>query len=303
MTPREEKQRLRKKKKAIRKALYILNIALFVLVIILTLVGVFHMFTPKKSFRNKGVEAFYKGEYEEAIEHFDKALGYNQWFSDKLNVDICYYKADAYLRLEMHQEAYNTYQFILDEYSDSHYNKEDIEYLMTITDALMRFTKGEYFGSHGVFVEAVDKGYTELAVYAAICYQHLDEYDKMKEYFDIYSREVGMDAYLCYKFAQYYIKQEDYNTGIAYVNQGLAQEDKTYEKQLRYTQIVCYEKLGQFNEAYALAKEYKDLYPDDSKGEDLYAYLDTRVNVSEEPVNDIYNLYGDDYSEDYVESY
>ena len=35
----------------------------------------------------------------------------------------------------------------------------------------------------------------------------------------------------------------------------------------------------------------------------LYAYLDTRVNVSEEPVNDIYNLYGDDYSEDYVESY
>ncbi len=298
MTPREERQRLKRKKKAIRKALHILNIALFILVVIVTFVGVFHLFTPKKAYRNKGVESFNAGEYEVAIEHFDKALGYNQWFSDKLNVDICYYKADTYLRLEMYQEAYNTYQYILDEYSDSYYNEEDVLYLMNITQALIKFSKGEYYGSHTTFVEAVDKGYTELAVYAAICYEHLDDYDKMKEYFDIYSREVGMDAYLCYKFAQYYIEQEDYNTAVAYVGQGLAQDDKTYEKQLRYTQIVCYEKLGQFSEAFALAKEYKDLYPDDDKGEDLYAYLDTRVNISEEPVNDIYDLYGDDYSDD-----
>lgn len=298
MTPREERQRLKRKKKAIRKALHILNIALFILVVIVTFVGVFHLFTPKKAYRNKGVESFNAGAYEEAIEHFDKALGYNQWFSDKLNVDICYYKADTYLRLEMYQEAYNTYQYIIDEYSDSYYNEEDVLYLMNITQALMKFSNGEYYGSHTTFVEAVDKGYTELAVYAAICYEHLDDYDKMKEYFDIYSREVGMDAYLCYKFAQYYIEQEDYNTAVAYVGQGLAQDDKTYEKQLRYTQIVCYEKLGQFSEAFALAKEYMELYPDDDKGEDLYAYLDTRVNISEEPVNDIYDLFGDDYSDD-----
>ncbi len=303
MTPREEKKRLRRKKKAIRKALHVLNIALFILVVIITFVGVFHIFTPKKAYRNKGVDSFNAGEYEAAIEHFDKALGYNQWFSDKLNVDICYYKADAYLRLEMYPEAYNTYKYILDEYSDSHYNEEDVTYLMTITDALIRFSKGEYYGSHGTFVDAVSKGYTELAVYAAICYEHLDDYDKMKEYFDIYSREVGMDAYLCYKFAQYYIEQEDYNTGAAYTNQGLMQEDKTYEKQLRYTQIVCYEKLGQFNEAFALVKEYVELYPDDMKGADLYAYLDTRVNISEEPINDIYDLYGDDNSDDYFEEY
>ena len=81
------------------------------------------------------------------------------------------------------------------------------------------------------------------------------------------------------------------------------QEDKTYEKQLRYTQIVCYEKLGQFNEAFALVKEYVELYPDDMKGADLYAYLDTRVNISEEPINDIYDLYGDDNSDDYLEEY
>lgn len=298
MTPREEKKRIKKRKKAIRKALHFLNIGLFILVVILTFVGVFHIFTPKKSYRNKGVECFNAGEYETAIEHFDKALDYNQWFSDKLNVDICYYKADAYLRLEKYQDAYDTYNYILEEYSDSHYNKEDVAYLMEITDALILFGEGKYFSSYETFVEAVDKGYTELAVYAAICYEHLDDYDNMKAYFDIYSREVGMDAYLCYKFAQYYIEQEDYNTGVAYINQGLSQEDKTYEKQLRYTQIVCYEKLGQFNEAFALAKEYKELYPDDTKGDDLYAYLDTRVNISEEPVNDIYNLYGDDYEQD-----
>lgn len=302
MTPREEKQRLKRKKKAIRKAMHILNIALFALVVVITIIGVFHTFTPKKTFRNKGVECFNKGEYEAAIENFDKALGYNQWFSDKLNVDICYYKADSYLRLEMYQEAYDTYSFMIDEYSDSHYSKEDVLYLMKITEALIKFSNGEYFASHTTFVDAVEIGYKELAVYAAICFEHLDDYDKMKEYFDIYSREVGMDAYLCYKFAQYYIEQEDYNTAVAYVNQGLSQEDKTYEKQLRYTQIVGYEKLGQFNEAFALAKEYKELYPDDTKGDDLYAYLDTRVNISEEPVNDIYNLFGDDY-EDYVEEY
>ncbi len=294
MTPREEKKRIKQRRRAMRKALHILNIALFILVVVITFIGVFHLFTPKKAYRNKGVESFNAGEYEVAIEHFDKALSYNQWFADKLNIDICYYKADAYLRLEMYREAYDTYAYILEEYSDSHYNPEDVEYLMTITDGLIKFSNGEYFGSHGIFVDAVDKGYKELSVYAAICYQHLDDYDKMKEYFDIYSREVGMDAYLCYKFAQYYIQQEDYNTAVAYVNQGLSQDDKTYEKQLRYTQIVGYEKLGQFNEAFALAKEYKELYPDDTKAEDLYAYLDTRVNISEEPLNDIYDLYGDD---------
>ncbi len=298
MTPREEKKRIQKKKKAMRKALTMLNLGLFILVVVLTLIGVFHVFTPKKSFRNKGVESFNAGNYQEAVEHFDKALGYNQWFSDKLNVDICYYKADAYLRMEMYQEAYDTYRYILDEYSDSHYEEEDILYLMDITNALIKFSKGEYYGSHTTFVEAVDKGYKELAVYAAICYQHLDDYENMKLYFDIYSREVGMDAYLCYKFAQYYIEQEDYNTAVSYITQGLSQDDKAYEKQLRYTQIVCYEKLGQFNEAFALAKEYKELYPDDTKGDDLYAYLDTRVNLSEEPINDIYNLYGDDYIEE-----
>ncbi len=302
MTPREEKQRLRRKKKAMRKALHILNIALFILVVIITFVGIFHIFTPKKAYRNKGIECFNAGDYETAIEHFDKALGYNQWFSDKLNVDICYYKADAYLRLEQHQDAYNTYNYIINEYSDSHYNKEDVLYLMKITEALIKFSKGEYYSSHTTFVEAVDRGYKELAVYAAICYEFLDDYEKMKEYFDIYSREVGMDAYLCYKFAQYYIEQEDYNTGVAYTKQGLLQEDKTYEKQLRYTQIVCYEKLGQFSEAYAQAKEYIELYPDDIKGKDLYAYLDTRVNISEEPINDIYDLYGDDdYADEYFE--
>lgn len=303
MTPREEKKRIKRKKKAIRRALHILNIALFILVVILTFVGVFHIFTPKKAYRNKGVDSFNKGDYETAIEHFDKALGYNQWFSDKLNVDICYYKADSYLRLEMYQEAYDTYSYILDEYSGSNYNADDISYLMYITDGLIKFSNGEYFGSHSIFVDAVNNGYTELAVYAAICFENLDDYPKMKEYFDIYSREVGMDAYLCYKFAQYYIEQKDYNTAVAYVNQGLSQEDKTYEKQLRYVQVVCYEKLGQFNEAFALAKEYKSLYPDDTNGDDLYAYLDTRVNISEEPLNDIFNLFGEDPSEDYVEEY
>lgn len=297
MTPREERKRINKKRKAMRQALFFVNITLFVMAVIITLVGVFHIFTPKKSYRNKGIDCFNKGEYEAAIEHFDKALGYNQWFADKVDVDICYYKADAYLRLEKYQEAQDTYRYIIDEYSESYYKKDDIEYLIQITNALIKFQRGEYYGAHETFVDAVDKGYTELAVYAAICFENFDRYEEMKQYFDIYSREVGMDTYLCYKFAQYYIEQEDYNTAVAYVNQGLTQDDKTYDKQLRYTQVVCYEKLGQFNEAYALVKEYKELYPDDTKGDDLYAYLDTRVNVSEKPVNDIYDLYSEDYEE------
>ncbi len=290
MTTREQKKRIRKRKKAIRKALHILNISLFVLVVLFTLIGVFHVFTPKKSFRNKGVEEFNKGNYEKALEHFDKALGYNQWFSDGVNVDICFYKADCYLRLYDYDKAYETYAYILEEYSDSHYDTADVKYIMVLCDALQRFSQGEYFGTLNTFVEAVDNGYPEMSVYAAMCYEKLDDYAKMKEYFDIYSRNVGMDAYLCYKFAGYYIEQKDYNTAIAYVTQGLGTGDETYERQLRYTEIVCNEKLGKFNEAFALAKEYAALYPDDKKGADLYAYLDTRVNVSTTPVNDIFGV-------------
>ena len=56
---------------------------------------------------------------------------------------------------------------------------------------------------------------------------------------------------------------------------------------------MCYRELQNYTEAFTRAAEYINKYPDDQKGQDIYAYLDTRVNVNDVPVNDRYHLYSE----------
>ena len=51
------------------------------------------------AYRQLGIQSLEKGEYEEAVEMFQKALDQSLAQIDELEIDICYYKAMA-------QEAY-----------------------------------------------------------------------------------------------------------------------------------------------------------------------------------------------------
>ena len=75
----------------------------------------------------------------------------------------------------------------------------------------------------------------------------------------------------------------------------------TFTQEILYAEIMCYKELQNYTEAFSRATSYIAKYPEDQKGQDLYAYLDTRVNVNEVPVNDRYHLYSEPENSSAVE--
>ena len=53
---------------------------------------------------------------------------------------------------------------------------------------------------------------------------------------------------------------------------------------------MCYKEMLDYNQAYALATAYVNTYPEDQKGQDILAYLDTRININEIPINDKFHV-------------
>ena len=156
-------------------------------------------------------------------------------------------------------------------------------------NALDKYKYGDYTSTVACFNRAVEAGYTEMSLYAANCYEQNGDYEKMKSNLDIYTGSFGYTPDICYKYAAYYIVMNDYNSALICIEQGLSYGDSIYTQEFLYAQILCYTNADNYEKAYELASSYKDAYPDDTKGADIYAWLDTRVNVDEEVINDIFN--------------
>ncbi len=280
----------RKKKNArYRRIKFYYNLIFTLIVIFVVIYGAFHIFTKKKSYRNDGLDYYNKGEYEAAIESFNKALNCNQWFSDAVDIDILMYKADAYVMLSDFASAERTYASIKTKYPKKYYDSEKIDFMVELTNALDRYKFGDYVSTVACFNRAVEAGYTEMSMYAACCYEQAGDYEKMKSNLDIYTGSFGYNADICYKYAAYYIDVEDYEDALSSIEQGLSFGESTYTQEFMYAQIICHIRLCNFDKASELANVYAQTYPDDTKGQDIMAWLDTRTNPDTEVVNDIFN--------------
>lgn len=290
MSENTKKIRRRKRTKAYRNTSMIINVIFICFIVIFAFIGGKHVFTDKKKLREQGISLYNNANYVEALVKFQKALGEDQWFSDEVNVDIEMYMADSYMRLEDFAMANQIYVNITKNYEKGDYDEDRIAFMIQLTQALADYATGDYVTPLDTLIMAVNRGYEEMALYVAICYENLCDFENMKAYYDIYSQSYGMNAYLSYKYAGYSIGKNDYSTALSYVEQGLAFNDVDYTKELKYLQVVCYEELGQYEYAFNLSTAYMTAYPDDEKGRELYSYLDTRVNIDPIPVNDIYNI-------------
>ncbi len=252
-----------------------------------------NIFSHKKSIRKEAVSLYEAGNYQEALDKFKEAYAEKQWFSDSINVDILLYEADCMMQLQLFSDAELTYLDIQKKYPASKYDKEQLSYLSDLSHALGNYQRGDYVSTVATFTKAVENGHKDISIYAAICYENQKSYDKMKEYLDIYANYHGIDAYVNYKYASYYYETKDYNQALTYLAQGESAGDSNYLQEILYAEIMCYKELQNYTEAFSRATSYIAKYPEDQKGQDIYAYLDTRVNVNEVPVNDRYHLYSE----------
>lgn len=294
---REMARRRRERKRRIRR-FHLICLGVMLLAFIIVCVNIF---SHKKSIRKEAVSLYEAGNYQEALDKFKEAYAEKQWFSDSINVDILLYEADCMMQLQLFSDAELTYLDIQKKYPDSKYDKEQLSYLSDLSHALGNYQRGDYVSTVATFTKAVENGHKDISIYAAICYENQKSYDKMKEYLDIYANYHGIDAYVNYKYASYYYDTKDYNQALTYLAQGESAGDSDYLQEILYAEIMCYKELQNYTEAFSRATSYIAKYPEDQKGQDLYAYLDTRVNVNEVPVNDRYHLYSEPENSSAVE--
>lgn len=294
---REMARRRRERKRRIRR-FHLICLGVMLLAFIIVCVNIF---SHKKSIRKEAVSLYEAGNYQEALDKFKEAYAEKQWFSDSINVDILLYKADCMMQLQLFSDAELTYLDIQKKYPTSKYDREQLSYLSDLSHALGNYQRGDYVSTVATFTKAVENGHKDISIYAAICYENQKSYDKMKEYLDIYANYHGIDAYVNYKYASYYYDTKDYNQALTYLAQGESAGDSDYLQEILYAEIMCYKELQNYTEAFSRATSYIAKYPEDQKGQDLYAYLDTRVNVNEVPVNDRYHLYSEPENSSAVE--
>ena len=294
---REMARRRRERKRRIRR-FHLICLGVMLLAFIIVCVNIF---SHKKNIRKEAVSLYEAGNYQEALDKFKEAYAEKQWFSDSINVDILLYEADCMMQLQLFSDAELTYLDIQKKYPTSKYDKEQLSYLSDLSHALGNYQRGDYVSTVATFTKAVENGHKDISIYAAICYENQKSYDKMKEYLDIYANYHGIDAYVNYKYASYYYDTKDYNQALTYLAQGESAGDSDYLQEILYAEIMCYKELQNYTEAFSRATSYIAKYPEDQKGQDLYAYLDTRVNVNEVPVNDRYHLYSEPENSSAVE--
>ncbi len=294
---REMARRRRERKRRIRR-FHLICLGVMLLAFIIVCVNIF---SHKKSIRKEAVSLYEAGNYQEALDKFKEAYAEKQWFSDSINVDILLYEADCMMQLQLFSDAELTYLDIQKKYPTSKYDKKQLSYLSDLSHALGNYQRGDYVSTVATFTKAVENGHKDISIYAAICYENQKSYDKMKEYLDIYANYHGIDAYVNYKYASYYYDTKDYNQALTYLAQGESAGDSDYLQEILYAEIMCYKELQNYTEAFSRATSYIAKYPEDQKGQDLYAYLDTRVNVNEVPVNDRYHLYSEPENSSAVE--
>lgn len=289
MSKRESKQRRKRRRRIYRQIMYYANILFILAIIIFVVAAVRHTFTPKKDYFQVGVTFYEQGSYEAAIEQFDEALDCKQWFADDLNVNIMMWKASCYVRQENFAEAAEVYDSIRKGYSSRHYDKDEIAFLIDLMDSLKNYTNGDYTYSLTYFTKAVDLGYTDMCLYAASCYEYQKNYDKMTEYLDIYVENEGITSYVCCKYADYYLYKGSYDQAFQYIILGLELSDKDCYQELKYLEILYYADVNNYPQAYVLAQAYVNAYPADTAGADMLTFLETRINIDENPVHDIYS--------------
>jgi tetratricopeptide (TPR) repeat protein len=113
----------------------------------------------QEAYRKYGINCIESGEYEKAVDAFQKALDQSRGKVTSMEIDICYYKAEAQYLSGDYDGAAATYQAIID------YNDDAYSYFLR---GCMRFQLGNQEEALSDFGMAVSREKNDRSLYIAI---------------------------------------------------------------------------------------------------------------------------------------
>lgn len=244
------------------------------------------------------------GDYQAAVQSYGQIIDLKDDAGTRMLRGMAYMQLqdyasaekDLYAAIKQSRKSYAVYRTL---YSALEAQSKDDEAKQVLNDALqLSGSSGEDYYNRGmIYVDlqdytnaadmlnkSYDKGYkAALLGLGELSYTQQD-YDTALTYYGKYFDEVDIsivDASLAAKaynqYAAVLLAKGEYEKAAQACESGLTYNDRESDAALSFNLIVSYEHLEQWEDAYNTAKTYVSKYPEDTKGQKEYQFLESRV--------------------------
>lgn len=244
------------------------------------------------------------GDYQAAVQSYGQIIDLKDDAGTRMLRGMAYMQLqdyasaekDLYVAIKQSRKSYAVYRTL---YSALEAQGKDDEAKQVLNDALqLSGSSGEDYYNRGmIYVDlqdytnaadmlnkSYDKGYkAALLGLGELSYTQQD-YDTALTYYGKYFDEVdisSVDASLAAKaynqYAAVLLAKGEYEKAAQACESGLTYNDRESDAALSFNLIVSYEHLEQWEDAYNTAKTYVSKYPEDTKGQKEYQFLESRV--------------------------
>lgn len=244
------------------------------------------------------------GDYQAAVQSYGQIIDLKDDAGTRMLRGMAYMQLqdyasaekDLYAAIKQSRKSYTVYRTL---YSALEAQGKDDEAKQVLNDALQLSgsSSEDYYNRGMIYVDlqdytnaadmlnkSYDKGYkAALLGLGEVSYTQQD-YDTALTYYGKYFNEVdisSVDASLAAKaynqYAAVLLAKGEYEKAAQACESGLTYNDRESDAALSFNLIVSYEHLEQWEDAYNTAKTYVSKYPEDTKGQKEYQFLESRV--------------------------
>lgn len=244
------------------------------------------------------------GDYQAAVQSYGQIIDLKDDAGTRMLRGMAYMQLqdyasaekDLYAAIKQSRKSYTVYRTL---YSALEAQGKDDEAKQVLNDALQLSgsSSEDYYNRGMIYVDlqdytnaadmlnkSYDKGYkAALLGLGEVSYTQQD-YDTALTYYEKYFDEVdisSVDASLAAKaynqYAAVLLAKGEYEKAAQVCESGLTYNDRESDAALSFNLIVSYEHLEQWEDAYNTAKTYVSKYPEDTKGQKEYQFLESRV--------------------------
>lgn len=237
--------------------------------------GAVATYTAIIDYDKKAADAYYlrgcvylkQGNTVSAVSDFDAAVRYN---SDdyELYVNI-YENLLAYDMTEKGEEYLNKAFDIKGNSAEDYAWRGRIYYYL-----------GQYDNAMTELNSALDKESVIANLYIAQVYEAQGDSENAEVYYQNYVNSGAADSEAMNSLGEIEMAKGNYFGALTYLQQGIAMENVTNQRELMQNLIICYEYTFDFNSAWNIVQEYVQAYPDDASAQREYIFLKNRVDAS-----------------------
>ena len=210
-----------------------------------------------------GASCLKSGKEADAREYFDMAVSNSpEDFSLYLQIYECY---DTQNLSAVGDEYLQTALGIPAQTSQEQYQVARIYYYLE-----------QYEKARDLLMEGVEANYRPALELMGEIHLKLEDFAHARSMYERILENEGESPLVDNGLALCYLESGDYDTALSYIEKGLESGDEEQLRELRFNEIVAYERKLDFSTARVKAEAYMQLYPTDEDGGRELQFLNTR---------------------------